>query len=131
MHMSMRQCFGQLTEEQLQKVQDYLGPLISSVAVDSYCAHWPQERKDGLIHEFYENLNKAEFEYAESTNQYARGDVQGKILGLFSELATQVSTICGHSENDLEIVIPIKKIAVDEWIKMRLPELVSDIKDAN
>src|SRR6478736_3180021 len=45
MHMTMRAAAAQLTEAQIGKLQEYLGPLISSVAIDSYFAHWPDDLK--------------------------------------------------------------------------------------
>ena len=48
MHLTMRSAFSQLKEQQIERLQGFLGPLISSTAVDSFFAHWPQDLKEKM-----------------------------------------------------------------------------------
>ena len=66
MHMTMRYAFGQLSESQIRKLQGFLGPLIAGTAIDSFFLHWPEDLKDKMRSEFYNNLNNAELEYGTS-----------------------------------------------------------------
>jgi hypothetical protein len=48
----------------LEKLGAYLGPLVAAIAVDRFCAHWPEDRKSKLRSDFRDDLNAADFEYA-------------------------------------------------------------------
>ena len=64
MHLTMRSAFSQLSKEQIASLQGHLGPCISSIAVDSFFAHWSENLKEKMRNEFYEKLNDAELEYS-------------------------------------------------------------------
>ena len=65
-HLTLRTAFAEgFTGAQIGKLQTFLGPLIVSTAVDSFCLHWPEDLKKKMRSEVYERLNYAEMEYAE------------------------------------------------------------------
>jgi hypothetical protein len=39
MHLTNRHAFKELTSAEMEKLHEYLGPLVSSVAIDAYFAH--------------------------------------------------------------------------------------------
>jgi hypothetical protein len=131
MHLTMRHAFVQLTEAQTKKLQNYLGPLLSSIAIDSYFAHWPEELKHKMTGEFYEKLNEAELEYTECTQ--FDSSVQGekrlteKLQALFMKLASNVSELA-VDRKDIAIVTPVTEIAINEWEKMQLDSLIIEVK---
>jgi hypothetical protein len=132
MHMAMRSTFGQLTEEQLRKLQSFLGPLVSSAAIDSYFGHWPDELKKKMRGEFYDRLNDAEVEYAEATrfdsSEQRDKRLTQKLQALFMKLGSNVSNLSGHSEHDLAMIVSVSEVAINEWTKMSLDNLVAEIK---
>ncbi len=133
MHMTMRQAFVQLTAPQMRELQSYLGPLISSVAIDSYFAHWPDDLKQKMTSEFYDKLNEAELEYAECTkfesSEQGEHRLTQKLRALFMKLGSNVSSLSGQGENDLAVVVPVVQIAVEEWKRMGLDSLMAEVKE--
>jgi hypothetical protein len=131
MHMTMRQAFAALTAARLEELQAYLGPLISSVAIDSYFAHWPEDRKQRMTGEFYEKLNDSELEYTESTQfeTALEGDerMNAKLKALFMTLASNVADWAADNKDDIAVVAPVIKTAISEWKNMKLDALVADV----
>ena len=136
-HLALRQAFGNLTKEQTQKLQDYLGPLISSVAINSYFAHWPEDLKQKMTDEFYQKLNDAELEYAECTDRIqfdSSKEKQERIKDIFNalflKLSFNVANLACNDENNLALTVPVMEVAMNEWIRMRLNKLIADVKKA-
>jgi hypothetical protein len=135
MHMAMRASAVQLTDSQILKLQSYLGPLVSAVAIDSYCAHWPDDIKKNMNREFYEKLNQAEIEYAECTRSNT-GDkteeaAKQRLQALFWMLGTNVSQLARNDSKDIAIVSLVCQTAIDQWSRMELSTLIADIKEGN
>jgi len=131
MHMTMRQAFAALSAARLEELQAYLGPLISSVAIDSYFAHWPEDRKQRMIAEFYEKSNEAELEYTEATQfeTMLEGEerMKAKLKALFMKLASNVADWAVDDRQDIVVVAPLIKTAISEWKAMKLDALVADV----
>jgi len=136
-HLTLRQAFGILTKEQTQKLQDYLGPLISSVAIDTYFAHWPEDLKQKMTDEFYQKINDAELEYTECADRIqfdSSKEKQERIKDIFSalflKLSSNVACLAYNDENNLPLTVPVTEVAMNEWIRMRLDKLIADVKQA-
>jgi hypothetical protein len=132
--MAMRAAASQLTEARISKLQAYLGPLISSTAIDSYCAHWPADLKQKMISEFYDNLNNAELEYTECTKAIQVQGEEGakqRMHALFMSMASTIAQLANDSHTDIAVVTFVYQTAVDEWAKMQLAKLMTDVKNAN
>jgi hypothetical protein len=137
-HLTLRQAFGNLTKEQTQKLQDFLSPLISSVAIDSHFAHWPEDLKQKMTDEFYQKLNDAELEYTECIDQIqfdSSKDRQDRIKdifrALFLKLSFNVANLACNDENNFTLSVPVMDVAMNEWIRMRLDKLIADVKKAD
>jgi hypothetical protein len=132
MHVTMRHAFVHLTDSQIESLQGILGPLISSVAIDSYFAHWPNHLKEKMVNEFYDKLNDAEIEYAQSTqvdSAFAgEDDFAQKSKALLIKLGSNVSALASDSEKDIAIVMPVSVIALREWGAMQLDKCIAGIK---
>ena len=131
MHMTMRQAFAALSAARLEELQTYLGPLISSVAIDSYFAHWPEDRKQRMIGQFYDKLNETELEYTECTQ--FETDLEGeertkaKLKALFMRVASNVAALAAENEKDITVVAPLVTTVFSEWKNMKLDALVADV----
>jgi hypothetical protein len=131
MHMTMRQAFAALSTVRLEKLQAYLGPLISSVAIDSYFAHWPEDQKQRMIGQFYEKLNETELEYTECTQfeTELEGEerAKAKLKALFMKVASNVAGLAVEDDKDIGVIAPVIKTAISEWKNMKLDALVADV----
>lgn len=130
-HLTMRHAFGNLTETQTKELQSYLGPLISSVAIDSYFAHWPEDLKQKMNGEFYEKLNEAELEYTKCTqfdsSKQSEARFTEKLRALFMKLASNISELA-VDRKDIAIVMPVADIAINEWKRMQLDSIIAEIQ---
>jgi hypothetical protein len=135
MHLTMRHASTQLAESQLRTLQRYLGPLISSVAIDSYFAHWPDDLKQKMTSEFYDKLNEAESEYTECTQAGSLGQgedsVRRKLRALFMKLGSNISSLSGRAEKELAVITPVALVAISEWKRMRLDNLMAQVEKAS
>jgi hypothetical protein len=133
MHMTLRQAFGVLNATQMEKLQSYLGPLISSTAIDSYFAHWPDDLKQKMTNDFYEKLNESEMEYSESTkldNPFLEGEERSaaRLKKLFIKVASNIASLAvDDDENAPDVIQLVIKTTLDEWDKMRLDTLVANV----
>ena len=134
MHLTMRHAFGKLTETQIKKLQDYLGPLLSSIAIASYFAHWPEGLKQKMTDEFYEKLNEAELEYTKCTQfdslKQGQERITEKLRSLFMKLASNISELAVDRE-DIAIIVPVANIAINECEGMQLDSLIAEVKAAS
>jgi hypothetical protein len=124
MHMTMRSAFEQLREQQIEKLQSYLGPLISSTAVDSFFAHWPEDMREKIRDEFYEKLNDAELEYSTCKELLSE---KNPLTGdsLFTKLARNVAELSGNSMNPAILMLVITS-GVDAYKGLKLDALVKN-----
>jgi hypothetical protein len=139
MHIMLRHAEVQLAESQMEKLQDFLGALISNVAVNWYCAHWPDDWKGKMIHEFYEKLNEALSEYSlctfdPSKKQGERASPEQQLQmqhALFTRLGLNVSRLITNGKEDVATIKSVAYVAIDEWKGMELDKLIAEVKKAN
>lgn len=124
MHLTMRSAFSQMNENQIERFQGFLGPLISSTAVDSFFAHWPEELKVKISSEFYDKLNDAELEYSTSKELLSE---ENPLTGesLLSKLGRNVAELSGNSMNPVTRTFIISS-AVNAYKEMNLDSLVRE-----
>lgn len=124
MHLAMRSAFSQLTEQQIEGLQGYLGPLISSTAVDSFFGHWPEDLKEKIRSGFFAKLNDAEVEYSTCKELLCE---ESPLTGnsLLSRLARNIGELSGNSSDPGTFVIVISS-AVDAIKATNLDSLVRE-----
>lgn len=139
MHIMLRHAEVQLTEPQIEKLQNFLGPLISKVVVNCYCAHWPDDIKGKMIDEFYEKLNEALLEYSlctfdPSKKQGEKASPERQLQmqhALFMRLGLNVSPHITNAEKDKATTESVARVAIAEWNRMGLDKLIAEVKKAN
>ncbi|MFZ0739388.1 MAG: hypothetical protein WBL70_08850 [Candidatus Acidiferrales bacterium] len=118
MHHAMRVASGVMSEREVKHLQEHLGPLIASTAIDSYWQHWPDEIKSGLIVEFYKNLNAAEVQYATCSQFNSPAPPEGRSLqileALFASLGERVASAVGQGGNR-ELSLLVSSLARREF----------------
>lgn len=122
MHMTMRTGFSRLNELQLQRLQEYLGPLISQTAIDSFFRHWPDDLKAKMRTEFYEKVNDAELDYGTSKVIFSKEELYTSD-SLFSKLARNVSELNG-SPMDPAIMTAVLAVSLEAFTNMKLDQLI-------
>jgi hypothetical protein len=124
MHLTMRSAVSQLTEQQIVGLQGFVGPLISSTAVDSFFAHWPENLKEKIRSDFYSKLNDAEIEYSTCKEFLSK---ESPLTGnsLFSKLARNVAELSGNPMNPATLVFVIGT-ALEAYRAMNLDYLVRE-----
>jgi hypothetical protein len=121
LHMTMREAYSQLTKQQLGRLQSQLGPLVSSIAVDSFFAHWPDDLKSRIRNEFCEKLNDSELEYSSCKKMISDSPMASD--SLFSRLALNVADLVNKGTNPAFHVMVIS-IAIDAYKDMQLDSLM-------
>lgn len=125
LHLTMREAFElRFQEVKMEKLRNYLGPLMSGTVVDSFFKHWPEDRKSKLRSEFFDMLNEVEVEYSmcEPLLMSKEEPLAGNTL--LSKLAGRVAAAAGHPD-DRETMLAALSAAVDATGEARLNELVA------
>jgi hypothetical protein len=125
-HVTMRGAVAHgLTEMQISKVQDFLGPLLSHTAVDTFCRHWPLQLKERMAHEFLEKVNDAEADYSQcrafmlKDQPFAKESLTGK-------LSHNVAELWGSPYNPA-VMMAATTSAVKAYANMPLDELIREV----
>jgi hypothetical protein len=123
LHLTMREAFElRFQEVKMEKLRNYLGPLMSGTAVDSFFKHWPEDRKSKLRSDFFDMLNEVEVEYSmcEPLLMSKEGPLAGNTL--LSKLAGRVAAAAGHPD-DRKTMLAALSAAVDAIEEAHLNEL--------
>jgi hypothetical protein len=95
-HMGMRAAHVQLSDSQMEKVQEYLGPLLF-------------EHSGRFVLRALALKDNAEAEYTECIMEHSESDAEIKFLRLFARLGVNISALLGQSETEMAIVLPVSK----------------------
>lgn len=127
LHLTNRHAHIILSAAEIGKLHEYLGPLISSVAIDAYFAHWPADLKERMLGEFYEKLNTAELEYTEAAKR--GGSNEEGLFQLFNTLANNVSMLASDDNGDKEISQAASNVAIEECGRRDFQRMVQDVRN--
>ncbi len=125
-HVTIRTAVAQgLTETQISKLQDFLGPSLSQTAVDTFLRHWPLELKERIAREFFEKLNDAEADYAQCRAFMLKDKPLAKD-SLIGKLSQNVAQLWGSPYN-LAVIMAVTMSAVKAFRSMPLDKLIRDV----
>jgi len=122
MHMTNRLAFSKISTKQIQKLQEFIGPIIAETAINTFFNHWPDDYKSRMNSEFYEKVNITELEYSKSKELFSK-DKPFTSDSLFSMLARNVAELTGSSMNPATMTA-ILSVATNEFSEMKLAELI-------
>lgn len=125
-HLSIRTALVTgFTEPQIANVQRFLGPLLSSTAVDTFFEHWPKELKRKIRSEFYDRLNDAEAEYAQCRGLLSHEKPFDNAT-LFGRLASNIADLCAKPQ-DHSIMTAVLVEGTKAYTGMQLDKLIADV----
>lgn len=124
MHMTLRAAFDKMESQQIEKLQEYLGPIITGTAIDSYLGHWPQDIKDKLTNNFIDGLNDAELEYAAAKRLATKGSPFDSETIIFI-LGKRIADDANSPSNPVTISMA-GLMAMDELIRVKFHELIDE-----
>lgn len=119
LHLMNRQVAVRLSPEIGEALRHEIGPYISGIAVDTFCAHWPEKYKFGIQREFIERLTDAEAEYVRCNTLTPDAGLIAD-TALSSRLAVKVLDVAGYSadldhlqESDIVLIRLTASLIVD------------------
>ncbi len=125
-HVTIRTAVAHgLTETQIRRLQDFLGPQLSHTAVDTFCRHWPVEVKKRIRHEFFEKLNDAEVDYSECRALILK-DKPFEKDSLLGKLSHNVAQSWGSPSNPA-VIMAAKTSAAKAFTSMPLDKLIRGV----
>jgi hypothetical protein len=139
MHMAMRQAFASLSHAKIEFLQGYLRPVISSTAIDSYFAHWPDDLKQKMTAEFDKKLSEQDAEYSESARsiktmmEFGLRPASSNPIeeALFMTIASNVANWATDNEDDSKVNDAVRQIATSEWSRMQIDRLIGKASSGN
>jgi hypothetical protein len=102
-HLAMRSALSKLGNDKRIKLQDLLGPILVNSTTEAWFGHWPEKLKSGIRNDFFTNLNRAEFEYAQYKG-LSPAPGQSPKGTLLWELGKNIARLSGY-ENNPEVVM--------------------------
>lgn len=131
LHMTNRTAFPVLSETEMKHLQNHLGRLMAGTVVDSWCGHWPEDRKMAVVDDFFSNLNDAEIEYVKCSGLDSRlpPEEASKLIWqrLFMRLGQQVAAVV-REEGNPGTTLAVLHIANTEFVKINLMKHVEGFK---
>ena len=67
-HLMNRNALSILGNDGRIRLQNEIAPLIVVPAISGFFDHWPEDRKEKMINDFYDDLNDAEVDYSSCAN---------------------------------------------------------------
>ncbi|HVU07148.1 MAG TPA: hypothetical protein VHG89_01245 [Verrucomicrobiae bacterium] len=128
LHMTSRYALANLGDAKRIELQEIIGPLVAECSVESVCGHWPSDLKVGIKGEFFENLNKADFEYA-NCNCLVNPDDPFSQKALLVKLAQNVTNLCANP-TDKELIWKVIETSFEHLKQTDLEKLVIAAKDS-
>jgi hypothetical protein len=124
MHMTLRTAFDKMKPQQIEKLQEYIGPIITGTAIDSYVGHWPEDIKNKFTNNFIDGLNDAEMEYAAAKRLATKGSPFDPETIIFI-LGKRIADDANSSSNPVTISMA-GFMAMDELIRVKFHELIDE-----
>lgn len=121
-HLAMRFAYIKLGAEKRNKLQDMLGPILAEATTEAMFGHWPQNLKEGLKNDFFNNINVAESEYSKYDKLVPEKN-EGTSDTLFWEFSKNIAKI-SEDDNNLGAIIGYQMATIKEFAEMKLAELV-------
>jgi hypothetical protein len=128
LHMLNRHALMALGDGGRGELQDRVGPLVVGSLVESVYGHWPDDRKQGLRGEFYDNMNRAELEYANCNCLIPEGGDPFSTKALLVKLAQNVTNLCANP-TDKKLIWTVIETTWNELKRVNLEKLVADTRD--
>jgi hypothetical protein len=125
-HLALRTAVAKgFSDAQIGKLQGFLGPLLASCAVDSFCREWPEKLKARIRSEFYEKLNHAEIEYGECRGLVSEDEPLNRNT-LVGRLANNVADLWERPSDDVA-KLAVVSAALEAFTAAKLDELVAEV----
>lgn len=140
-HLMNRNALSILGNDGRIKLQNEIAPLIVIPAISGFFDHWPEDIKEKMINDFYEDLNDAELDYSACLGLLPRSATvlfKESLEDLNSSqekencclISKLISRIFSLSEKSLspEAIILLSEISTKTLIDMNLKQQVEGIK---
>jgi hypothetical protein len=125
--MMNRQAFASLGNAKRIDLQELVGPLVAECTIATVFAHWPDELKEGIKAEFFDNLNKAEFEY-EKCDCLLNHEEPFSQKSLLIKLAQNIANQCANP-TDKELIWKVVETSFKRLNQMDMTRLVMAAKE--
>jgi hypothetical protein len=130
MHITLRLAHGQhFSGPEIEKLQENLYPPIVEGTVEGPMGHWPEDQKDKIKAEHYQNITSAEFEYASCREIYPTNDPVAMGNSVYATLARNIEKRLGHSHNP-ELSLSIIFEVSEQLRALEFPKLISAARKA-
>lgn len=125
LHMFLRKSSNLLSPNKISKVQNILGPIISSDAINSYLVEWPEYQKNEFSEMFYDSLNEAEIDYA-SSKEFLSKEEPFTGNSILTKLARKISELTNHSNNP-ELMISVIEISSKAYNDIKFESFIKEL----
>jgi hypothetical protein len=121
-HLANRSAFSRLGNNKRTKLQNLLGPILADSTTEAWFGHWPEKLKEGIKHDFYNNINVAELEYSKCKKLFPEKD-EGTKDTLFWELGKNIAELSGWDHNPT-VIVECMCFSFEKFAEMKLDELI-------
>jgi hypothetical protein len=124
-HVTLRSAVaGGLTDAQIKKLQGYLLPSLSTVAVKTFFGHWSEDLKNRIRSEFCDNLNAAEVDYAPCRDLLSKEPLESDTL--FGRLGLRAAAAWGEPLNPV-VMVAVKTSAIPVFLHAYPDTLMNNV----
>jgi len=137
-HLMNRYALTILGNDGRIKLQNEIAPLIVVPAISGFFDHWPEDKKEKMIINFYDDLNSAELDYSpcreilplsvEVLVKEVLEDLNSSSANcLFAKLISRIFSLSGKSLSP-EAITLLFDVSTKTFVEMKLEQQVEGIK---
>jgi hypothetical protein len=137
-HLMNRYALTILGNDGRMKLQNKIAPLIVVPAISGFFDHWPEDKKEKMIINFYDDLNSAELDYSPCREilppsvkilfKEVLGDLNSSPANcLFAKLISRIFGLSGNSLSP-EAITLLFDVSTKTFIEMKIEQQVEGIK---
>lgn len=137
-HLVNRYALSILGNADRIKLQNEIAPLVAVPAISGFFDHWPENKKEKMINDFYDNLNAAELDYSSCRDLLPSSvevlfkevleDLESSSANsLFSKLISRIFSLSAKSLSP-EAITLLFDVSTKSFIDMKLEQHLEEIK---
>jgi hypothetical protein len=126
LHLVSRFSVIQVGPEKRSDLLEDIGPLVIEPNIEAIFGHWPDDLKNKIESEYYENLAESEFEYGSCKTVMSDKDVENMNDIVMHRFGKNVARVMG-AEHNLGLILDIQHTLIKGIENIHLKKLLEQV----
>ena len=126
LHLVSRYSAIKVGPERRTSLLEEIGPLVIEPTIRTLFGHWPDDLRNNIQTEYYENLAKTEYEYGSCERVWSESDVDDMNDIVLYRFGKNVASVMGDS-NSLGLIIDVQSTIVHGLKEIEFDKLLQNV----